>query len=60
MLVIEHDMPLLSGLCDRLIAMELGSVIASGVPAEVLEHPAVIASYLGTDDAAINRSGVGV
>jgi branched-chain amino acid transport system ATP-binding protein len=57
MLVIEHDMPLLSGLCDRLVAMELGSVIVDGSPTEVLEHPAVIASYLGTDAAAINRSG---
>ena len=50
-------MPLLSGLCDRLVAMELGSVIASGTPQDVLEHPGVIASYLGTDEAAINRSG---
>ncbi len=57
MLVIEHDMPLLSGLCDRLVAMELGSVITDGPPRQVLEHPAVIASYLGTDQAAINRSG---
>ena len=57
MLVIEHDMPLLSGLCDRLVAMELGSVITDGPPAQVLEHPAVIASYLGTDAAAIHRSG---
>ncbi len=56
-LVIEHDMPLLSGLCDRLIALELGVVIASGPPAEVLSHPAVIASYLGTDEGAIQRSG---
>ena len=49
MVVIEHDMPLLSGLCDRLVAMELGAVIAEGTPAEVLEHPAVVAAYLGTD-----------
>jgi len=57
MLVIEHDMGLLSGLCDRLVAMELGCVITDGAPADVLEHPAVIASYLGTDAATINRSG---
>lgn len=60
LLVIEHDMPLLSGLCDRLVALELGTVISSGVPDEVLEDPAVVASYLGTDEAAINRSGVTV
>lgn len=57
MLVIEHDMPLLTGLCDRLVAMELGSVVTTGAPAEVLDHPAVVASYLGTDAATINRSG---
>jgi branched-chain amino acid transport system ATP-binding protein len=56
-LVIEHDMPLLSAICDELYALELGAVIARGTPAEVLAHPAVIESYLGTDDAAINRSG---
>jgi branched-chain amino acid transport system ATP-binding protein len=56
-LVIEHDMPLLSAICDELYALELGGVIAQGTPTEVLEHPRVIESYLGTDDAAINRSG---
>jgi ABC-type branched-subunit amino acid transport system ATPase component len=56
-LVIEHDMPLLSSICDKLIALETGAVIATGTPEEVLSHPAVIESYLGTDDAAINRSG---
>ncbi len=56
-LVIEHDMPLLRTICDRMVALELGGVIAEGTPDEVLEHPAVIESYLGTDDTAINRSG---
>ncbi|MEA3076189.1 MAG: branched-chain amino acid transport system ATP-binding protein livF [Actinomycetota bacterium] len=56
-LVIEHDMPLLRSICDRMYALELGGVIASGTPEEVLEHPRVIESYLGTNDAAINRSG---
>jgi branched-chain amino acid transport system ATP-binding protein len=57
MLVIEHDMPMISSICDRLVALELGGVIAEGTPDEVLSHPAVIASYLGTDESAIERSG---
>ncbi|HYD09253.1 MAG TPA: ATP-binding cassette domain-containing protein [Acidimicrobiales bacterium] len=56
-LVIEHDMPLLSAICDEMVALELGGVIARGTPTEVLAHPRVIESYLGTDEAAINRSG---
>jgi branched-chain amino acid transport system ATP-binding protein len=57
MVIIEHDMPLLSGLCDELVALERGAVITRGRPAEVLEHPQVIESYLGTDQAAVQRSG---
>src|SRR3954447_10222578 len=56
-LVIEHDMPLLSSICDKMVALELGAVIAEGTLDEVLGHPRVIESYLGTDDSAINRSG---
>ena len=57
MVVIEHDVPLLAGLCDRLVAMELGSVLVDGDPEQVLAHPAVVAAYLGTDAATIQRSG---
>ncbi len=56
-LVIEHDMPMLMGLCDRVYAMEAGAVIANGTPEEIREDPAVIASYLGTDVTAFGRSG---
>ncbi|MCC6226620.1 MAG: ATP-binding cassette domain-containing protein [Microthrixaceae bacterium] len=57
LVIIEHDMPLLSGVCDTMVALELGAVIASGTPEEVLANDRVIASYLGTDEVAINRSG---
>ncbi|HET7652520.1 MAG TPA: ATP-binding cassette domain-containing protein, partial [Acidimicrobiales bacterium] len=58
MIVIEHDMPLLRAVCDRMVALELGGVIAEGTPDEVLNHPRVIESYLGTDESTINRSGI--
>ncbi|MGZ4801713.1 MAG: MFS transporter [Acidimicrobiia bacterium] len=56
-LVIEHDLPLLTSVADRMVAMELGEVIAQGDPSEVVHDPRVVASYLGTDEAAISRSG---
>ena len=56
-LVIEHDMPLITGVADRMLALDLGSVVTIGTPDEVVNHPAVVAAYLGTTDAVINRSG---
>jgi branched-chain amino acid transport system ATP-binding protein len=56
-LVIEHDMPLISEMSDRLIAMELGRVLLDGPPADVLDDPRVKSAYLSASDAVINRSG---
>ncbi len=56
-LLIEHDMPLIMGISDRVYCLEAGAVIAEGAPGAVRDNPRVIASYLGTDERAINRSG---
>ena len=56
-LIVEHDMPLIMSISDRVHCMEAGQVIASGTPREVRNDPLVIASYLGTDERAIRRSG---
>jgi branched-chain amino acid transport system ATP-binding protein len=46
-LVVEHNMPFVSRLCDRLVVLDLGQLIANGPPAEVLGDARVMASYLG-------------
>ncbi|MFA5883140.1 MAG: branched-chain amino acid ABC transporter ATP-binding protein/permease, partial [Acidimicrobiia bacterium] len=58
-LIIEHDMPMVMSISDRIYCLEAGAVIAEGGPDEVRNNPAVIASYLGTDARAIHRSGTG-
>ena len=55
--VIEHDMPLVMGISDRVYCLEAGAVIAEGSPEQVRRDPLVIASYLGTSQQAIGRSG---
>jgi branched-chain amino acid transport system ATP-binding protein len=46
-LLIEHDVKLVMGLCDRLAVLDFGKKIAEDVPAEVQKNDAVIAAYLG-------------
>jgi ABC-type branched-subunit amino acid transport system ATPase component/ABC-type branched-subunit amino acid transport system permease subunit len=55
--VIEHDMPLIMGISNRVYCLELGKIIAHGAPHEVRNDPLVVASYLGADERAIARSG---
>ena len=57
MLVIEHDMPLITAVSDEIIALELGAIVVRGTPDEVIRDPRVISSYLGGDIDVIQRSG---
>src|SRR5436853_4099176 len=57
MLIIEHDMPLITTVSDEIIALDLGAVVTRGTPEEVTSDPRVIESYLGGDMAVIQRSG---
>ena len=56
LVVIEHDIALVSSLSDRMVAMETGRILAVGTPDEVLSDDAVVESYLGGDPTAVHRS----
>ena len=46
-LLIEHDMKLVSGICEYLYVLNFGRLLAEGTPAEVLKNPEVVTAYLG-------------
>ena len=56
MLVIEHDMPLITSLSDSIVALDLGTVLVQGPPQRVLADERVVTAYLGGDLTAIKRS----
>jgi ABC-type branched-subunit amino acid transport system ATPase component/MFS family permease len=56
-LIIEHDMPLITRVSDELIALERGEVVIRGDADTVLNDPRVIEAYLGTSEEVVTRSG---
>jgi ABC-type branched-subunit amino acid transport system ATPase component/ABC-type branched-subunit amino acid transport system permease subunit len=57
LVIVEHDLPMILAISDRVYCLEAGGVIAEGTPAAVRSNPLVIASYLGTDERPTARSG---
>ncbi|MGW8815524.1 ABC transporter permease subunit [Gordonia terrae] len=57
MILVDHDMDLVLSLCDRVIVLDLGAVIAEGTPDEIRRSPAVVNAYLGTPSSA--AAGIG-
>jgi ABC-type branched-subunit amino acid transport system ATPase component/ABC-type branched-subunit amino acid transport system permease subunit len=48
-LLVEHDVGMVMGTCDRVVVLDFGHVIAQGAPEEIRSHPAVVSAYLGPD-----------
>ena len=51
-LIVEHDVPVVMAISDKIVVLDFGSKIAEGTAQEIQNNEAVIAAYLGTDSAA--------
>jgi ABC-type branched-subunit amino acid transport system ATPase component len=49
-LLAEHDVPAVMGICDRITVLDFGATIAEGTPEEILRHPEVLDAYLGREE----------
>ena len=56
-LIIEHDMRFIMGLCEQVAVLNFGRLIARGTPDEIHANPEVIEAYLGRDDEPGPASG---
>jgi ABC-type branched-subunit amino acid transport system ATPase component len=56
--LVEHDVPLVFSLCERVVVMETGQVVTEGPAEQVRQDPAALAAYLGASSEALARSGV--
>jgi branched-chain amino acid transport system ATP-binding protein len=52
LIVVEHVMRVVTALCDRVMVLNFGKLLAEGRPDDVLRHPEVVRAYLGSDDHA--------
>jgi ABC-type branched-subunit amino acid transport system ATPase component/ABC-type branched-subunit amino acid transport system permease subunit len=59
LIIVEHNLPMILAISDRVYCLEAGAIIAEGTPPEIRSNPLVIASYLGTDERATAHSSAG-